>query len=139
MLPCCSLTRLALTGSETLMKVLSNFLIVCTETGLFRNGPQRWECLARGVRLRCFVEWVPPLIRASQRLSNHGALWLVEPHPDLSCEVAAPGREVLAKGKGKGCAIQPTLYHGSLEDEEKARISMVIIEETGRHYSTRRE
>ena len=113
--------------------------MVGNEIRLFQNDPQRWECLAQGARLRCFIEWVPPLIRASHRLSNYTALWLVEPHPALSSTIATPGQVVQAKGKGKGCKIDHTFYHTSLKDEDKKGISTIIKEETGRHYRTSRE
>ena len=138
-LPCRSLTRYALTSKEKLTKILRSFLIVGNEIGLFQNHPQQWECLAQGACLRCFIEWVPPLIRASHRLSNYTALWLVEPHPALSSTIATPGQVVQAKGEGKGCKIDPTSYHKSLKDEDKEGISTVIKEEAGRHYLTRRE
>ena len=138
-LPCRSLTRYALTSKEKLTKILRSFLIVGNEIGLFQNHPQQWECLAQGARLRCFIEWVPPLIRASHRLSNYKALWLVEPHPALSSTIATPGQVVQAKGEGKGCKIDHTSYHKSLKDEDKEGISTVLNEEAGQHYLTHRE
>ena len=128
MLPCRSLTSYALTSKEKLTQILCSFFLVGNEIGLFQNDPHGWECLAQGARLRCFIEWVPPLIRASHRLSNYKALWLVEPHP--------AGQ---AKGKGKGCKIDHTFYHTSLKDEDKKGISMIIKEEAGRHYLTLHE
>ena len=139
MLPCRSLTRYALSSKEKLTHILCSFFMVGNEIGFVQNDPQRWECLAPGARLRCFIEWVPPLIRASHRLSNYKALWLVEPHPALSSTIATPGQVVQAKGEGKGCKIDPTSYHKSLKDEDKEGISTVIKEEAGRHYLTRRE
>ena len=136
MLPCRSLTSYALTSKEKLTKILHSFLMVGNEIGLFQNDPQRWEYLAQGARLRCFIEWVPPLIWASHRLSNYKALWLVEPHPALSSTIATPGQVVQAKGKGKGCKIDHTFYHTSLRDEDKKGISTIIKEETNRHYRT---
>ena len=139
MLPCRSLTSYALTSQEKLTQILCSFFLVGNEIGLFQNDPHGWECLAQGARLRCFIEWVPPLIRASHRLSNYKALWLVEPHPALSSTIATLGQVVLAKGKGKGCKIDHTFYHTSLKDEDKKGISTIIKEETGRHYLTLHE
>ena len=139
MLPCHSLTSYALTSKEKLTQILCSFFMVGNEIGLFQNELQQWECLAQGARLRCFIEWVPPLIRASHRLSNHKALWLVEPHPALSSAIATPGPAMQAKGKGKGCKIDHTFYHTSLKDEDKTGISTIIEEETDRHYRTMRE
>ena len=139
MLPCRSLTRYALTSKETLTQILCSFLMVGNEVGVFQNDPQQWECLAQGARLRCFIEWVPPLIRASHRLSNYKALWLVEPHPALSSTIATPGQVVQAKGQGKGCIIDHTFHHRSLKDEDKKGISTIVKEETSRHYLTLRE
>ena len=139
MLPCRSLTSYALTSKETLTQILCSFLMVGNEVGVFQNDPQQWECLAQGARLRCFIEWVPPLIRASHRLSNYKALWLVEPHPALSSTIATPGQVVLAKGQGKGCIIDRTFHHRNLKDEDKKGISTIVKEETDRHYLTLRE
>ena len=139
MLPCRSLTNYALTSNEKLTEILHSFLMVGNEIGLFQNDPQQWECLAQGARLHCFIEWVPPLIRASHRLSNHKALWLVQPLPALASAIALPGPVVQAKGKGKGCKIDHTFYHTSLKDEDKKGISTIIIEETEWHYLTRCE
>ena len=90
----------------------------------------------QGARLRCFTKWVLPLIRASHRLSNCEALWLVEPHPALSSATATPDQVVQAKGKGKGCKIDHTFYHRSLKEEDKNGISAIIMEETRWHYDT---
>ena len=132
MLPCRSLTRYALSSMENLSRVLRSFLFLGMEMGLLYGDPQQWDCLGKGARLCCFIEWLPPLIRASHRLSNHNALWMVEPLPRLS---SAPR----AKGRGKMCMIDHSVYHRNLSDEEQKEISTIINEETKRHYRTVRE
>ena len=113
--------------------------MVGNQVGVFQSDPQLWEYLAQGARLRCFIEWVHPLIRASHRLRNYKALWLVEPHPALSSTIATPGQVVQAKGQGKGCIIDHTFHHRKLKREDKKFILTIVKEETGRHYRTRRE
>lgn len=132
MLPCRSLTRYALSSMENLLRVLGSFLFLGFEIGLLHGDPQQWVCLDNAARLCCFTKWLPPLIRASHRLSNHNALWLVEPLPGLSSAARA-------KGKGKGCMINHSVYHSNLSEEEQKRISTIINEETGKHYRTVRE
>ena len=129
MLPCRSLTRYALSSMENLSRVLRSFLLLGMDIGLLYGDPQQWDCLGKGARLRCFIEWILPQIRASHRLSNHNALWMVEPLP--------MPRE--RKGRGKGCVIRHSVYHSNLSDEEQKRISTIIIEEIGKHYRTVRE
>ena len=123
LLPCRTVTSYALTSKETLSKILCSFFILCNEIGLFQNDDRhRWDCFSQAALLRCFLESVPPLIRASHRLSNYNALWLVEPPQ--------------AKGKGKGCRIHHTVYHRSLSEGDKTGISAIVYEETDNHYST---
>ena len=94
-----------------------------------------------GACLRCFIEWLPPLLRASQRLSNHKALWVVELHPVLTSTtpIPIPDQVVQVKGKGKGCRIDHACYHVSMKVEDKKYIQTVIMEEADRHYGTLRE
>ena len=117
---------------ENLSRVLRSFLLLGMDIGLLYGDPQQWVCLGKGARLRCFIEWLLPQIRASHRLSNHNALWMVEPLPGLSSAARA-------KGRGKGCMIRHSVYHSNLSDEEQKRISTIIIEEIGLHYRTVRE
>ena len=139
LLPCRSLTRYALANKEALSKILDSFLTVAIDIGLFQTNRQQWECLSQGARLRCFIEWSLPLIRASRRLSSYDALWLVEPHPDLLTGIAIPGKVALAKSKGKGCTVDHSVYHRNLSGAFKKDVAAVIYEETARHYDTRRE
>ena len=130
MLSCQGLTRYASPSKEKITKILHSFHIAGNEIGLFQNDPQQWESLAQGARLCYFTDILLPLIHASHRLSNHKALWLVEPPP------ASPDQIVHVEEESNwsiydqthGCAIHDTPYHASLSIEDNKRIDRMLFD-----------
>ena len=137
LLPCRSCTRLALASTVTCSAVVAAFIVLCEARGLLAPDSSKWRALGLGARLRCFVEWLPPLIRASIRLPTHVALWVVEPLPSLVDETLVPNSIVMAKGSGKGCRIDHSAYHRNLAPACLKDIRRIIYEETSRHYAKR--
>ena len=123
-LPRRSCARVAGASKTSLDSILDSYLILCQQLGLSQCEPEEWHCLKLGARLRTFIDWLPPLIRASERLSEHySPLWVVWPYP----------KGYGGKGRGKGCRIDHTEYHQGLGDADKKSISKVIQDasETG--------
>ena len=127
MLPCRSLTRLAISSKSILASVLNAFAVLCS--GTIEGDPEEWHCLNQAERLNCFVQWIPPIARASFRFATaHHALWR-----------AAPLADGKGRGKGKDCVVDFTQYHHNLSLEDRKKVNEVSLEETGRHSATRHD
>ena len=121
-LPRRSCARVAGASKTSLDSILDSYLILCQQLGLSQCKPEEWHCLKLGARLRTFIDWLPEIIIASERLSEHySPLWVVWPYPE----------GYGGKGHGKGCRIDHTEYHQGLGDADKKSVSKVIMEVLG--------
>ena len=114
-------------ASKTLLYAISDSLLfLCQQLCLSQCEPEEWHYRGLGARLRTFIDWLPPLIRASERLSEHySPLWVGWPNPE----------GYGGKGRGKGCHIDHTEYHRGLGDADRRSVAKVAYESTRDHYA----